>query len=794
MQDIRFAFRMLRRNPGFTMIAVLTLGLGIGLNTALFSVIHAALVRPLAYPDAERLVWLTDYDYKFEHRDNYVSRPAFLQWKREATSFEAMTGYANQDLALMVGGASSQERIVSAAGEIWKVTGARVQRGRLFAANEVDVMVLSHALYQRRFGGDPGVIGRTVTINGHVYTVVGVLAPDFRFGFPQQFVPGDEVRDIDAYIPIPDFVLNLPELSIGPWDAAVRNAGPVPYNVRVVGKVREGVPMERARVEMETVYVRAMEKYPEHRRHHVRLHFDPLKEKLVGEARQALMVLLAGVGFVLLIACANIANLLLSRAAGRQREMAIRAALGAGRGRVIRQILTENLLLACLGGALGAVLAQWGIAAILRVAPHSVPRLAEAAINVQVLTYTMVISLLTGIVFGIGPAFAAWRTDLRCGLALDSGRSRIRNILVAGQLALAIVLLSGAGLMMKSFWRMNSHAPGFAPEQIVVMRVPLSGPAFATWLAKGAYLQQVKERTAAIPGVQAMGVDCGSLNGTVKVGGESRFAAIRAVSPGYLRAMGVPLLAGNWPADGDLFGVLVNESFARGMKTRGSMVGRRVEGSILNDSVTGVVADFKYRKLDAAPMPEVYMPYERFPFVRSAQVVTRVAGDPMAAIPAIRKAISGIDATQPVYEVQTLEQALSDSIAPRRFNLLLLVVFAGTALLMALVGIYGVISYVVAQRNREIGIRIALGATRGRVVGMVLGQGMKVAMVGIGLGVISAVGLSRLMANLLYEVPASDPVAFAGAAALLAGAAFVASLIPALKAALVDPLVALRYE
>jgi putative ABC transport system permease protein len=460
----------------------------------------------------------------------------------------------------------------------------------------------------------------------------------------------------------------------------------------------------------------------------------------------------------------------------------------------VRQMLTESVVLACLGGGLGVVLAQLGIGAILRVAPSAVPRLEEATINAQVLTFAMIVSVLTGVIFGLGPAFAAWQTDLRDKMTADAAGSGVRNLLVAGQLALAIVLLSGAALMMKSYWRMNSHAPGFVPEQIMVMRVPLSGPAYGTWLAKGAYIQQVKERVESTRGVRAMGVDCGTLNGTVRVGGDPMFAAIRAVSPGYLRAMGVPLLEGRWPAVGDMFGVLVNESFARGMKARGSLLGRRVEGSVLNDVVVGVVADFKYRQLDAAASPEVYMSYERFPFVRSARVVVRTGGDPAGVMPAVRKTISGIDITQPVYEVQTLEQALADSIAPRRFNLLLLGVFAGTALLMALVGIYGVISYAVAQRNREIGIRMALGASRSGVVKMVVGHGMRMAGVGIVVGVAAALGLARLIANLLYDVPPHDPVAFAGAAGLLTGAAFLASLIPAVRAAWVDPLVALRYE
>ena len=794
MQDIRYALRMMRRNPGFTLVAVLTLGLGIGLNTTLFSVIHAALVRPMGYPDAGRLVWLTDFDYKIEQHDNYVSRPAYLQWKAEARSFEAMTAYGNQDLALLVNGQSSQERVVSAAGDFWRITGARPAHGRLFGEHEERAIVISHGLFQRRFGGDAGALGKVVTINGHAFTLTGVLGPDFRFEFPQQFVNGDEVRGIDAYMAIPRAALHAGLLSARPWEEALVNWGPAPYNLRVVGKVREGVTMDQARAEMEVVYAHAFEKYPDYRRQFTRFRFAPLQEAVVGEARRALMVLLAGVGFVLLIACANIANLLLARASGRQREMAVRAALGAGRARVVRQMLTESLVLAGVGGALAVLLAHGGLEAMLRAAPHAVPRIAEARVDGPVLAFTLAVSLLTGFLFGLGPAFAAWRTDLRAGMAPDTRQARVRSLLVAGQLALAIVLLSGAGLMMKSYWRMNSHATGFEPAQIAVMRVPLSGPAYTTWVAKGAYLRQVLERTAAIPGVRAVGVDCGSLNGTVRVGVESVFGAIRAVSPGYLRAMGVPLREGRWPEDGELFGVLVNESFARSLRASGSVVGRRVQGSVLNDAVIGVVADFRYRQLDARAAPEIYMSYERFPLVRSARVVARTEGDPARVIPALQKAIAGIDSTQPVYEVQTLEAALADSIAPRRFHLQLLAVFAGTALLMAAVGIYGVVSYAVSQRNREIGIRMALGASGGRVVGMVVGQGMRMAGMGIAVGLVAALGLARLMATLLYDVETNDAAAFAGASAVLAGTALGAILIPALKAALVDPLDALRHE
>lgn len=793
IQDVHYALRVLRRNPGFTAVVLLTLALGIGMNAAVFSVIRAALLRPLPYPDADRLVWLTDYDYLYEFRDNYVSRPAYLQWRENTRSFEGMTAYGNQDLALMVDGQSSQERIASITGEFWQITGARSQFGRLFYNSEAHAMVISRALFERRFSGDPRVIGKTVEVNGHQFTITGVLPPDFRFLFPQQFANGDERREIDAYIALIDPILRLPELSIGPWEAATRGLGPALYNVRVIAKLKPGISMNQARAEMETVYASAVEQYPHYRRKHVRLHFDPLQEKLIGESKRSLFVLFAAVGFVVLIACANIANLLLARASSRQREIAIRAAVGAGRARIVRQLLTESVILALLGGVAGLFFAQWAIAVMVRVAPQAVPRLEEASIDSWVLWFTLVLSLLTGVLFGLGPAFSIWKTGTSNAVA---GRFRIRGFLVAAQLALAVILLTGAGLMLKSFWRMNTHVPGFSPEKILTLRVPLSGPQYAAWQPKEVYIRQLLQRSESIPGVQVAGIDRGSLNGSVKVGGatEPIFASIRAVSPGYPRAMGIPLLDGRWPRNGELFGVVVNETLARSIAQQRSVVGSHVEGSIVSDDIIGIVADFKYRQLDAAPLPEIYIPYERFPMGRSIKVAIRTNGSPVSIASLVRTSIAGIDATQPVYELQTLEQALSDSIAPRRFNFVLLCAFAATALLMGMVGIHGVIAYTIAQRNREIGIRMALGASRGQVVRMVMGQGMSVVLVGIVAGLVCAFGLTRLMKSLLYGVQPNDPLTFTAVTVVLTISALMACAIPTRKAAAVDPVVALRHE
>jgi putative ABC transport system permease protein len=792
LQDFRFGLRMLRRNPGLTAVIMGTLALAIGMNTAIFSVVHTALFRPLDYPGAERLVWIANHTER-EHRDIHTGRGAYLAWK-QARSFEAMTGYGNDDLALVAGSEGTQERIASITGDFWEMTGARQSIGRLFAETEADALVLSWGLFQRRFGGDPAVVGRPVTLNGHAFTIVGVLARDFRFALPQQYEQG---REIDGYIPIPTGLMTLPHpLAYTIWEPAVRRLGPAPYALHVVGRLRPKIAFEQARAEMETIFAQEAQLRPGVDQSFRSLRFTSLRDKVAGSARRALFVLLAAAGFVLLIACANIANLLMTRAAARRREIAIRTALGAGKGRLLRQSVAEGLLLSA-GGVLGLALARAALDTIKALAPASVPRLAETTMDAPVLWFTAAASLMTGLAFGLGPAFALWRGGAHEALKSDSsamarGRTRSLEALAALELALAIVLLTGAGLMLKSLWRMNQAPPGFTPEKILVMRITLSGPQYATWPAKQAYTEELLRRLRSAPGVEAAGIHSGSMNTTVRVNGREVFAAVQGVSDGYLRAIGAPLVRGSWPADGSLFGVVVNEAFAR--LAGDPVAGRHIGGFILNETVTGVVADFKATQLDANPLPEVYVPYERLPVNRSMRVAVRSSAAAAVVVAGVRERVAGLDPTQPVYEFQTLEQALADSIAPRRFNLFLLGAFAATAVLLATMGIYGVIAYSVARRTREIGVRMALGARRGEIAGMVVRQGMTVALVGIVLGVAAAAGLTRLMASLLYEVKAQDPATFAAVAGLAALTALAACGGPALRAASVDPMVALRDE
>ncbi len=816
LQDIRYGARTFRRNPGFAAVIFFTLALAIGMNTAVFSVVEAVLLRPLPYPSAARLVWLASYDVDYESdHDNLVNRADYSTWKDQSHSFESIAAYGNQDLALMYKGQPSQERVVSITGSFWNLTGAQAALGRLFPEGEPHAIVLSHELFQRRFNGDPRILGQTVTINGFPFTITGVLPKSFEFLFPQQYSRAGE-RKIGAYIAFPTSVMRLPTSASSSWQAMVRELGPMPDYVCVVARLRPGVSLATARSEMGSIrgrIVQGHDAYEHQFDNFQRWRMKTLKEKLAGGARPALMVLLAAVGFVLLIASANIANLLLARATTRRREIAVRAAMGAGRTRVIRQFLTEGILLALVGGAAGLLLARGAIVVMIRDLPHALPRLAQTRLDVPILLVTAALSCLTGILFGLPPALLLWHKNLQDTLkggihssTGSAGHVRTRELLVAIELALAVVLLCGAGLLVKGFRRMIAAPPGFDPSSILTLSVSLAGAQYDTWPAQQAYIQTLLTRLQALPGVEAAGIDTYTLHTNLRVEGLSpgsaaaSFAGVRAVSAGYLRAMGVPLLPqygiGHWPTGRQMLDdVLVNESFARSVSRKGEpLVGRHISGSFVTGTIIGVVADFKYSQLDTEPLPEIYASYELAPVTTpmSMDIFVRMSGNRKPLT--LEKIVADMDRTQPVYDVQTLEQALSGSVAPRRFNLFLLGTFAGTALLLAIIGIYGVIAYSVALRTQEIGIRMALGASRARILGMVIAKGLGLAAAGILLGTSAALGLTHLMVSLLYDVKASDPTTFVSVALLLVITALLACLGPALRAALIDPMIALRHE
>ncbi|HTT65445.1 MAG TPA: ABC transporter permease [Bryobacteraceae bacterium] len=783
VQDLRYGLRRLIRNPGLAAVVILTLALGIGMNTAVFSVVHTVLLRPLACPHPERLVWIGTYNPNIK-RDTADS-PDFGYWREHALSFTAMAAYGPQQAAMTTPREAHQASGVVIAGDFWKLAGVRPALGRLFAPQEQNTVVLAWDLFERQFAADPRVIGKSVAVDGHPATITGVLPRDFHFQFPMWW-QSLEPRPVEAYFPLP-----AKDIANG-------------RIVNVVASLKTGVRDARALAELDVLTRRAHEgrgdQAPEPG---AGLRVEPLADKLTGSARPALFVLQAAGAFVLLIAVLNIANVLLARATVRQREIAIRAAVGAGRGRVIRQLLAESVLLALIGGAAGLALAHSALAILIRLSPNAVPRLEEAAIDGAVLAFTLVVSVGTGILFGSGPALALRRANLqdalKDGARTSAGASglRLRGLLVAVELALAIVLLIGAGLMLKSFWRMYAHPPGFVPESILTMKVRPEGQGYGGKPAHETYIRELLRRVEASPGVEAAGVSTWFLFAGVPFPSDSspnqqHTIRLNAISPHYLKALGVRLLRGRWLNQTDS-GVLLNESMARQAFGTVDPIGRQIS-TPAPATVVGIVSDLKYTQLDADAPPEIYIPYEQLPFLAGINLAVRTRGEALALAPAIRKLVSGIDPTQPVYDVKTLEQALSDSIAPRRFNLFLLGTFAGVALLLAVVGIYGVIAYSVAERTREIGVRLALGAQRRDVIRMVLRQGMTMAFAGLAAGLAGAWGLTRWTASLLYDVRPNDPATFTAVAGALAATAAVACWLPALKAARVDPVVALRYE
>lgn len=809
LQDSAYGLRMLTRNPGFSLAVILTLALGIGMNTAMFSVMNAVLLHPIAYPDAGRLLWVANYDTDYQSENDHRMLPSdYAEFKQRASPFESMAAYCNEDLAVVYAGDSTTERIASVTGDFWSITAAQPALGRLFRAGESREIVLSWEMFERRFGSDPHVVGKTVAIEGHPFEIVGVLPAHFRFLFPQFLYADDERKEIDAYIAVPNAGLNLPITSYrgGNWDKVRAELGPTPDFVWVVVKLRPGLPLKRAQVELGTIYERLVRQSPGVYHTHSALRVVPLQAKLAGSVRPAILVLAGAVGFVLLIVCGNVANLLLARASSRQREIAIRTALGAKRSRLMQQLLTESLLLSTGGAIAGSALATGVIAIVVRLGTGAVPRLGETRMDGQVLLFTLAASLLAAFLFGFGPAASLLRSEVHSSLkeetstsSAGAGRLRVRAFLTAIEISLAVVLLSGAGLMLKSYWRMSAFPPGFSPEKIVALKISLSGSQYKSWPRQHTYIDEFFHRVQSVPGVEAAGIHCTTFNTSIRVAGVSSknqiFAAIEYVSPGYLRAMGVPLLDGNWPTENEVLDrVIVNESFARRIGGAGDLIGKHIHASLLSATIAGIVPDFKTSQLDAEPGPAVYAAYELSPRISFLTAAIRVAGHPAAVLPGIRKLVSSIDPNVSAYQFETLERQLADSITPRRFNLFLLSSFAAAAVLLALIGVYGVISHLVAQRTHEIGIRVALGAQRREVVGMVIGQGLAIILAGIIVGVVAALGLARLMISLLYGVKPNDPSTLLAVVAGLTVVALLACWAPALKAARVDPLIALRHE
>jgi putative ABC transport system permease protein len=806
LQDLRFAARLLRRTPGFTIVTVAVLALGIGANSAIFSVVNALMLEPLPYRQPDRLVVVWEHNLPRDQKSNVVSPGNYLHWREMNRVFENMAGIATFRTTLTGSGEPEEVPVQYVNGGLLSMIGIAPERGRLFTAADeapnVNVAIIGDHLWRSRFGGDPDILNHTIQLNRVPHTVVGIMPPGFSV-FAKGFSQGDGAADL--WVPIG-------------FDAAART--PRGRWMTVIARLKNGATVAQAQGDMTRVHAELTRMFPDFNTGWT-ARVVPLQDQMTGDVRPALIVLLAAVGFVLLIACANVANLLLARATARQRELAVRAALGADRSRLIRQLLAESLLLSLAGAAVGLVLAWWTVLGV-RTAIASqlgISRLAAVSIDARVLLFTLAAAIVSGVVFGIVPALAAGSSSLVTALK-EGGRSgtgargaRTRNLLVIVETALALVLLVGAGLLIRSFAAILDVNPGFDPTHTLTMKVTIPQAVYKTGDEQRAFFDRLFARFDAIPGVQTSGGTsflplngAGAATGFEIVGqpkpaaGEEPVCDVRVVTHHYFRAMGVPLLRGRFYDTRDkgdnVRRVIINEAMARTYFPNTDPIGQHVivswndEGP---DEIIGVVGDVRQADLETEARPTVYWPPSRFTYPWTS-VAIRTAGDARAVVAPAVAALHDLDPNVAAADVRTMRDILDISVAQRRLTMTILAVFAGVALLLAAVGIYGVIGYMVSQRTQEIGIRMALGAGRPSVLQMVIGQALVLALVGIAAGAAGALALTRLMSNLLFGVTPTDPLTFAAVAALLAIIAAAAAGIPAARATRVDPLTALRAE
>lgn len=804
-QDLRYALRQLRKSPVFTVVAVLAIAIGIGANTAIFSVVNAVLLLPLPYDDPDRLVTiLHEYDHP-------VAPGNVLDWRAQNRVFEDIGVAESWTANLSSTGQAESVNALRVSTNLFPMLGVQPLLGRFFLSDEEKTgdehkVILSYGLWQRRFGGDRAIVGRSITLQGEPYTVVGVMPSGF------QFAP---------------FWVTKAQLW-APLALGQRLTSREINSLRAFARLRAGVSVEQARADMATITARLERQFPGTNRN---VTVQLLKEKVVGDVRPALLVLLGAVGFLLLIACANVAHMLMARGAARQREIAVRAALGAERWRIVRQFLTESLLLALLGGTAGLLLAFWGVRLLVVLIPASVPRADSISLDARVLLFTAAISILTGIVFGILPALQGSDLNLRDALQ-ESGRgtgeslrrNRMRSVLVASEFALAFLLMIGAGLMVRTFFALRAIDPGFQPHHLLSAVVSIAGTEEAQPQKRMAFYEQVLQRVAALQGVESVSaINHVPLAGDVwgfpfsiegrppSRPGESPHAVYRVILPGYFRTMGTSLLRGRDIRESDRMTasgvVIINDRMARTYWPGEDALGKRItfddqQKKPIWLTVIGVTQDAKQDEWTAAPRSEMYLPllqsseylHDTSSHFQYITLVVRTTGEPAAIVNDIRTSIAGLDKNVPVSEIETMDQAVSDRNAEPRFELWLLGSFAALALLLAALGIYGVMSYSVSRRTHELGVRMALGAAPGDVIKLVVRQAMMLALVGSASGLAAAILLTRTMSKLLYGVRPTDPFTFGGAVLLVSAVAFAASYIPARRAIRIDPVSALRCE
>ena len=810
LQDIRYGARVLAKHKAFTAVAVVTLALGIGANTAIFSVVNELLLRPLPYKDAERLVMLWEVSPNGRHQNN-TSRTNFLAWREQSKSYEGMAAFSDQRINLTGTGDPEEVSVQLASPSLFRVLGVEPLMGRTLTEEDAqpgtpDVAVLGYGIWQRKFGGDPRIVGKPITLNGGPVTVVGVMPASFQWHVMSKSGTG---RPAEMWIPLP--------MPTGDTGGAAHGRF-----LLVVARLKPGVSPQQAETELKTVESRLGEADPRYNKNYS-AEVIPVRDQFVGSARLVLWILLAAVGFVLLIACANVANLLLSRAAAREKEIALRTALGARRSRIVRQLLTESVLLALLGSLLGLALAWWGIKALVAISPRDLVNLQGVGLNLTVLGWTLAVSLLTGIIFGLAPALEATRLDLNDalkeggkGAGGQSARSRgMRSVLVVVEIAMALILLASAGLMVKSFVRLQRIDTGFNTENVLTLVVRLPESKYKTDPQIVTFFRQALERVRALPGVKSAGIvnflplygGLGSGTGFTIEGrpapppGQGPSTNVRVADAAYFGTMGIPVLRGrNFTEQEDSEArhvIIISESLARQYFPGEDPLGKRIAVSMFDKpnptEIVGVVGDARYDSLTDEAQPTVYFPHPELAY-EFMTLVIRTSGDPAEMAPAARRVISSLDPDQPVSDVRTMRQVLAERVARARFTTLLLGLFAGLATLLAAVGIFGVMNYAVTLRTREIGLRMALGAQPRRVLMLILRQGLLLTLAGIGAGLLGALALTRLMSSLLYGVSATDPLTFAAIVFLLALVALFACYIPARRATRVDPLIALRYE